>query len=402
MRSRGFTGDEFGRDPFELTQEERELQNRVDDVIDELQPDDHAWEEDERFPWEAVATLADHGLLSLTYPADLGGSSASRMDAVLVLERLARRSFTLAETAQLALNGPSYLLTRWGSTELVHKYVRPVAAGKAMIAIAITELEAGSDLGKMATSFRKDGDEIVVDGHKAFVSAGPLASAALVVGRFGGTGSEGIGAVVVPTDAEGVTIETVYSKIGGNAVSEAAFRFDAVRVPSSHILIDGPPVGREGLRRVLHSYNALRLGIAAICLGVADGAVTRVAKRLTTREQFGQPLADFQGLQWRFARLSTDLEQARLLTYRSARRVDEDGLPSAAEAAMAKLAASEVALEASSAAVQTMGWRGVVRGPDHPDERVLREVRGWTIAGGPNETLLTLIGKTYIRRYAAL
>lgn len=402
MSQGGSASDEFDQDRYGLTEEERKLQSRVDAVIDELQPDDHGWEEDERFPWETVKGLADHGLLALTYPTNLGGSLAPRMHAVLVLERLARRSFTLAESAQLALNGPSYLITRWGSDELVHEYVEPVAAGEAIIAIAITELEAGSDLGRMTTSFRRDGDEIVVDGHKAFVSAGPLAKAALVVGRFGGTGLEGIGAVVVPTDSQGVTVETVYRKTGGNAVPEAAFTFNAVRVPESHLLIDEPLAGRDGLRRVLHSYNALRLGIAAICLGVADGAVTRVAKHLTQREQFGQPLAEFQGLQWSFARLSMDLEQARLLTYRSARRVDDDGIPSAIEAAMAKLAASEVAVAASSTAVQTMGWRGVVRGPAYPDERVLREVRGWTIAGGTNETLLTLIGKSSIRKYAAL
>ncbi|SOC48569.1 hypothetical protein SAMN05660748_1271 [Blastococcus aggregatus] len=359
-----------------------------------LAPDDHAWEERAEFPWKEYRRLADEGVLRLTCPADQGGRGGSRLDAVLLQEQLAARSFVLTEAVHVALNGPAYAIARIGDPRLAARWVPRVLSGDSIISIAITEYDAGTALGDLATTFtRLDDGSVRVDGHKCFVTAGGLADALLVVGRFGGTGLEGLGAVLVPSNTTGLVVESTWSKMGGNAIPEVAVRFEACVVPPENVLVAGEAGSTQGLRDTLHVYDALRLGIAGICLGVAQGSIDRAVTHLRERTQAGRRLADHQGLRWTWARLALQLEQARLLTYRAARLADEYGFPPATETAMAKLAASEVAVAASEAAIQALGWRGVVRHAGHPAERVYREARGWTIAGGTTESALNTLAR---------
>jgi alkylation response protein AidB-like acyl-CoA dehydrogenase len=359
-----------------------------------LEPDDHEWEERAEFPWKEYRRLADEGVLRLTYPVDQGGRGGSRLQAVLLQEQLAARSFVLTEAVHVALNGPAYAIARIGEPQLAARWVPRVLAGDSIISIAITEYDAGTALGDLATTFtRLDDGSFRVDGHKCFVTAGGLADALLVVGRFGGAGLEGLGAVLVPSDTAGLEVESTWSKMGGNAIPEVAVRFDGCVVPAENVVVAGESGSTQGLRDTLHMYDALRLGIVGICLGVAQGSIDRSVAHLRQRTQAGRRLADHQGLRWTWARLALQLEQARLLTYRAARLADENGFPPATETAMAKLAASEVAVAASEAAIQALGWRGVVRHAGHPAERVYREARGWTIAGGTTESALNTLAR---------
>lgn len=365
----------------------------------ELAAEDHTWEETGAFPWDEYRRLAKEGVLGLTHPGRFGGRDGSRLEAVLLVEQLAGRSFVLAEAVHLALNGPAHVIARAAAEPLAQEWVPAVMAGGSMVAIAITELDAGTALGDLTTTFHRNGDgSVQVDGHKCFVTAGALADALLVVGRFGGSGSRGIGAVLVPTSTAGVQVGQVYDKLGGNAMPEAAVTFDGCRVPSSAVLVDGDETSSSSLKRVLHMYDAMRLGIAAICVGVAQASVDRAVEHLGSRHQGGQRLADMQGLRWTWARLALQVEQARLLTYRAARMADDEGFPPGTETAMAKLAASEVAVAASQAAIQAFGWRGIVRSADHPVERVARETRGWTIAGGTTESTLNALARELFER----
>ena len=364
-----------------------------------LAPDDHEWEERGEFPWKEYRRLADEGVLRLTYPAHQGGRGGSRMDAVLLQEQLAAQSFVLTEAVHVALNGPGYAIARLGDPQLAATWVPRVLSGDSIISIAITEYEAGTALSDIATTFtRLDDGSVRVDGHKCFVTAGGLADALLVVGRFGGEGLHGLGAVLVDSTRPGLDVESTWTKMGGNAIPEVAVRFDGCEVPAHHVLVAGQAGSNQGLRDTLHMYDALRLGIAGICLGVAQGSIDRAVRHLRDRSQGGQRLADHQGLRWTWARLALQLEQARLLTYRAARLSDENGFPPAVETAMAKLAASEVAVAASEAAIQAMGWRGVVRAPDYAAERVYREARGWTIAGGTTESALNTLARDLFGR----
>jgi alkylation response protein AidB-like acyl-CoA dehydrogenase len=356
--------------------------------------DDHEWEERAEFPWKEYRQLADDGVLRLTYPVEQGGRGGSRLHAVLLEEQFAARSFVLTEAVHVALNGPGYAISRIGNPRLAARWTPRVLSGESIISIAITEYEAGTALGDLATTFtRQDDGSLRVDGHKCFVTAGGLADAHLVVGRFGGGGLHGLGAVLVDATTPNLEVESTWSKMGGNAIPEVAIRFDGCVVPAENAVVVGEPGSTQGLRDTLHMYDALRLGIAGICLGVAQGSIDRAVGHLRERFQGGQRLADLQGLRWTWARLALQLEQARLLTYRAARLADENGFPPAAETAMAKLAASEVAVAAAEAAVQALGWRGVVRAAGHPAERVYRETRGWTIAGGTTESALNTLAR---------
>lgn len=386
-------------DVYGLSDDELTTQQWAAQLADELVLDGHTWEEQASFPWDRYRELAGQGVLRLTYPTEFGGHNRSRMHAVLFQEQLAARSAVLTEAVHVALNGPAYAIARVGHPLLAQTWVPRVISGESLIAIAITELEAGTSLADLTTTFhRLDDGSVRVDGHKCFVTAATLADAILVVGRFGGTGLNGLGAVLVERDQEGVYLEETYAKMGGNAIPESALRFDGCVIPEHAVLVAGDAASKQGIKRTLHLYDALRLGIAAICIGVAQGCIDRAVAHLRDRVQDGRRLADLQGLRWQWARLDLQLEQARLLTYRAARLVDADGLPPARETAMAKLAASEVAVAASDAAIQAFGWRGIVREPQRPVERIARETRGWTIAGGTTESILNSLSRNLFGR----
>ena len=384
---------------YGLSDEEAAVRQWAADLASRFPSDDHRWEEDAEFPWAEYRSLAAEGVLRLTYPVDQGGRGGSRLQAVLLEEQFAARSFVLTEAVHVALNGPGYAISRVGHPQLAARWVPRVLSGQSIISIAITEYDAGTALGDLATTFtRQDDGSLRIDGHKCFVTAGGMADAILVVGRFSGEGLNGIGAVLVDVTTPGLEVESTWSKMGGNAIPEVAVRFDGCVVPAENAVVVGESGSTQGLRDTLHMYDALRLGIAGICLGVAQGSIDRAVSHLRERTQGGQRLADHQGLRWTWARLALQLEQARLLTYRAARLADENGFPPATETAMAKLAASEVAVAASEAAVQALGWRGVVRAAGHPAERVYREARGWTIAGGTTESALNSLARDLFGR----
>nr|BBH92125.1 acyl-CoA dehydrogenase [Thermogemmatispora argillosa] len=381
-----------------LTEEQQKLQRWAYELAQaEFQASAERWEREGIFPWEHVATLAEQGLLGFTLPRAFGGLERSRLEAVLVLEQLARVCLTTAEIAHICMNGPSYAISRLGSQALQARYLPEVVAGKRLIGIAITEDEAGSSLGEISTRAHVRATSVVIDGRKCFTTIGDVGGTFEVVVRFGGEGTRGLGAVLVDADTPGFAVERVYEKIGGNGIHEAALRFEHCEVPREQVLIEGDPATSNGFKLVMRAYNALRLGIAANSLGVAQAALDQLVPYLLQRRQFGAPLAAAQGLRWRVARLALALEQARLLTYRAALLSDDYGFPPAYETALAKLAATEVALQAADEAIQVLGWRGITK--DYAAERRYREIRGWTIAGGTSEMLLESLAKQVLRHY---
>lgn len=387
------------RHPFDLSERERDLQRWAFELASKHSEGEADWEAETAFPAQEVAALGRDGLLRLTHPGELGGDDGSRLDAMLAIEGVARASFTLAEVVQIAINGPAYVLSVLASEDVRRRYVPPVMRGETLISIAITEEEAGSSLADTSTSaVRNDAGEVVVNGTKCFVTGGSLSSAHLVMVRFGGEGLNGLGYVLVPADADGCVVSRTYEKMGGNAIPEAVVDFEDCVVPADHVIIDSGAQSKAGFRQAMTTYNAMRVGIAAICCGVAGRAIDLTVDHMNTRKQSGRPLARFQGLRWRVAELATDLEAARLLTYRAARMSDDNGFPPARETALAKLRATDVAVRAADNAIQTLGWRGVVRAEGHPAERIFREVRGWTIAGGTTEALLNFVASDVIER----
>jgi alkylation response protein AidB-like acyl-CoA dehydrogenase len=381
-----------------LTREQLQLQGWARELaLAHFQQDAERWEREGLFPWDHFATLAQHGILGLTLPRAYGGQERPRLDAILVQEQIARVCFTTAEAAHICLNGPSYAIGRIGSPALQEKYLPGVVAGNYLLGIAITEEQAGSSVGEVTTRATPTAGGVIIDGNKCFTTAGDIARAFQVIARFGGENLRGLGSVIVDAHTPGFSVVRVYQKMGGNGIHEASLRFEHCYVPAENILIPGDPQTEDGFKLSMRTYNTLRLGLAANALGVAQAALDLLVPHLLTRRQFGSSLANFQGLRWRVARLALALEQARLLTYRAAQLQDEYGFPPAYETAMAKLAATEVALEATDAAIQMFGWRGITT--DCPAQRLYREIRGWTIAGGTSEILLDAIARTLFRHY---
>ncbi|AXV06727.1 Acyl-CoA dehydrogenase, short-chain specific [Euzebya pacifica] len=369
----------------------QELADRAGQLAASLAGEDHLWDAEGRFPWPEVAVLGSHGVLGLTHPEEAGGAGLPRLAAVVVLEALAQHSFTLAEATQIAANGPAYVLSTIAAPRLRDRWVPRVLAGETLISIAITEVDAGSSLAEIATNATSDPVGWSVSGTKCFVTGGSLAGAHLVMARMGESpGVRGLGYVLVDAGAPGCDVRQVHRKIGGNATPEAVIDFAVAGIDDEAIVIH-PDSG--GFALAMQSYNAMRIGIAGMCCGVARRALDLAEAHLAQRVQGGRPLARRQGLQWRIAELELELESARLLTYRAASRVDEHGFPDGLDTARAKLAASRVAVAAADAAIQMLGWRGIVSAEDHPAERILREVRGWTIAGGTSESLLNMLGR---------
>lgn len=373
-----------------------ELAESVGAALDAIDIDELEWERTGTFPWETFARLAAEGLTGLTLPAQFGGGDLDRLSAVVAHEQVARRSLTLGEGVQIALNGPVYAISRLGRPGLVERLVPDVVAGRSLTAIAITEDQAGSDLGAIETSFTRTADGVRVNGTKCFVTAGALADSAMVLGRWGGEGLEGLGYVVVDRSTPGCEVTRTWNKMGGNAIPEVVLSFNDCEVPDDNIVIGEMP-GIDGFKQAMSSYNAMRLGIAVMCVGAGAGILDHITRHLQARRQFRAPLSQLQGLQWRVARLATRLEQARLLTYVVAAQTDAGGFPDPVGAAQAKLAASEVALELADAAIQFDGWRGIVSEQEQPSELIYRQLRGWTIAGGTSESLLNTIGASMLR-----
>jgi hypothetical protein len=269
------------------------------------------------------------------------------------------------------------------------------------VTIAMTEPQAGSALYELTTTARRDGDEWVVDGGKTYNSFGDRAAAHLVYARSVEAGSaptsgpEGIGIVLVDADREGVSTTPMGRKLGMRGVEEAHLHFDGVRVPASNVVIEGRAGSTEGFTRPLEVYNATRVGMGVMALGIAQGAMDVAIAHLRTRRQFGRRLADFQGLQWMLADAAVAVEGARLLCYRALSEVDA-GRTSAYYSACAKIAATEGAFQVVDDCLQMLGGAGYFA--EAPLERMLRDVRMFKITGGTTQILKNTIGRTLVGR----
>jgi len=341
-----------------------------------------------------VDELREADLMGLTLPNEYGGKQKARIQAVIALECVARFSFTHAEVLQVAVNGPAYAIACLGNTALKEYCLPKAANGEWLIGIAVTEENAGSSLGDISCTVSSDQQRMVLNGHKSFTTGGSLFNAFEVVCRFGASGTKGIGSVIVTDTCPGFSVQKTFEKIGSNVIPEARISFDNCVIEDWQILIDGRDCSTTGFKTFIRSYNQMRLGIAAICLGIAYRGLDQIVQFLNQRIQFGKPLSAFQGLRWRVAELFTEFVKAKLLTYQAARTEDGLGFPDPVLTAMAKLAATESAVKVFDAAMQLMGSRGIVK--DSLAAKGFLDVRPWTIAGGTTEMMLEYIGGTLL------
>jgi len=355
------------------------------------------WDETRLYPHDNVALLSEAGLMGMTIPRALGGLGASWLDMVRVIEPIAQACTLTARIVVEGNMGAVSAIMAYGSDAQRRLAADLVRAGDKP-AICITEPGAGSAASHVATTARRDGADFVIDGEKHWITGGGVSRLYLIFARVldSGGAAEGIGAFIVTADAdgalpEGFSVTGRERTMGLCGMPEARLSFQGLRVPGEMALV--PPGGfARGFAQLMNAYNSQRVGAGTIAMGVASGALARARDYMLAREQFGRPIAEFQGLQWMLADMDTGVHASRLMLEDAAQSRGPGGspFPDQTAAARAKLFASETAIKVVSEALQIFGARGY--GAEEPLERMYRDVRMFTIGGGTAQVLRTQIG----------
>ncbi|MDF1483131.1 acyl-CoA dehydrogenase family protein [Extensimonas sp. H3M7-6] len=347
------------------------------------------WDEKEEFPQENRELLARLGYLGLVIPEQYGGSGLSILHATVFLEEISRVCFNTALVCQVAINGPSRAIEILGSEEQKKRLLPKCVSGEYMFGIGMSEPGAGSATTDMVTHATPDGDGWRLNGHKVFCTGGHLATHVLVFARFGKTkGAHGIGAVIVEKGMPGFTVGKPDRKMGGRGVAEAELYFDNVHIPKENVLMVGDENSTKSFRVLMSSFGPERVGNAAMCLGVAHEALELAVAYSKERHQFGRPICEFQGIQWKIADMATQIHATRLMVHHAATHL-ENGFPNPLAAAQAKLYANEMVQRVTNEALQIHGHYGFTR--DFPLERMVRDSRGFALGGGTVEILRNTI-----------
>ena len=342
-----------------------------------------------RFPFDVAKLMSGQGLMGITIPEKDGGVGGTLMDAVIAIEQVALVCPRSADVVQFGNFGPIRTFAEYATPAQKARWLPALLSGGAVMSLGMTEPAAGSAVTELTTSAKQDGNHYVINGSKLFSTFSPDAKVFLVYVRYG-PGLGGIGSVLVERDTPGFTIGTPSSFMSGEEWSE--LHFENCRIPAENVLL-----GPGGFKKQIASFNVERLGNSARSLALGRYAYNTARDYCTTREQFGRPLCEFQGLQWKFAEMAIKLESAQLLLYRAATNADR-GLPSAYETAVAKAACNQTGFEVAHEAVQAMGALGYSR--EALVEYCMRRCRGWMIAGGSIEILKNRIAEhVFDRRF---
>ncbi len=337
---------------------------------------------DSAHPFDVARLMANQGLLGITMAQGDGGQGGTLMDAVLAIEAVASVCPRSADVVQAGNFGPVRVLAEFGSASHKARYLAPILAGNAVMCLAMSEPEAGSAVTDLKTSATPDGDGFRVTGSKVFSTHGPYASVILAYVRYG-PGVGGIGSLLIEPGWKGVTLGKPSRFMSGEQWVE--IHFEDVRVPRENVLL-----GPGGFKKQIAGFNVERVGNAARSLALARYTYDAAREWALTRRQFGRPLAEFQGLQWKFADMKMKLDAGELLLYRAVANADR-GMPAADETAVAKAFCNQAGFEVASEALQVMGGTGYSQ--EVLVEYCLRRCRGWMIAGGSIEMMKNRIAE---------
>ncbi len=374
---------------FELSDEQRELRHVVHDfVARELRPHARHTDETGEFNWSAVKKMGPLGLLGTEIPEEYGGAALDAVSAAIVIEELGwgcgSTALAIAAHNGLAL-GP---INRFGTEEQKQYWLPRLTSGQGRLAsLGLTEPGAGSDLkGGVRTTAVREGDSWIIDGNKMWMTNASIADLMVVLVRTGRNGSNALSHILVPTDTPGVTIGPAEKKMGLKGSPTHAVAFEEVRVPLENLL------GEEGqgLQQTLATLDGGRVGIGALAIGLAQAAYEAAVQYAKERETFGQPIANYQAIQWMLADAATEIEAARLLVYKAA-WLKGEGRPFSKEAAMAKLFATEMSERVCRNAIQIHGGYGY--SSEFEVERFYRDTRLMTIGEGTSEIQRLVIAR---------
>jgi alkylation response protein AidB-like acyl-CoA dehydrogenase len=362
---------------FSLTEEQQALKATAQAFAQkELAPLASAIEaSNEPLSHDMVKRMAAMGFLGINIPEELGGLGLSNLDALIVLEELAKVSSAVAFPAFEANVGPVHAIRHFAPEALKQRIVPAVCRGEMIVAVSMSEPDAGTALTDLKTRGVIDGDMVTVSGTKRWCSGGGHSDAYLVYTRLSDApGAKGIGAVLIEKGTAGLSFGDSETLMGFRGVPSADIFLDSVKVPVGNIVV---PAG--GFAKLMEAFDLERCGNATMALAQASGALEDVLAYVQERQQFGKPLADFQAVQMKLAEMQMEVEAARLLIWRAAVNADK-GLPSILDSSTAKCFANQIARNVTGNAVQMMGGYGYSTA--YPMERRMRDAWGWGIAGG--------------------
>ncbi|HEY7601995.1 MAG TPA: acyl-CoA dehydrogenase family protein [Methylomirabilota bacterium] len=376
---------------FPLTAEQEAIRARARALADhEFRERAARWDEREEYPWDNVKQLVEAGLMGMTIPPAYGGQGKPLLDLVLEIEQVARVCGVTGRILVDSNLGAVGAIVEYGSEAQKRKYLPRVVQGDKP-AIAITEHGAGSAASDLETRAEPSGDAWTLTGTKRWITGAGVSQTYVVFCRFDGIpGPEGIGALIVEAGTPGLAVTRRERAMGMRGIPEGEVVFDRCRVPRENLLL---PAG--GFKRLMVAYNGQRLGAATVALGLAQGALEAAVRYAGEREQFGRPIGHFQGLRWMIADMAIQVEAARQVVYRAAANAGH-GLPDMIEAAMAKTLASETAARVTNDALQVFGASGYSR--DLPLERMVRDARMFTIAGGTVQMMRNMVAGAWLGR----
>ncbi|EYB67626.1 acyl-CoA dehydrogenase [Deinococcus phoenicis] len=378
---------------FALSDDQRMILQHVREFCRaEIAPKAAEYDRSGAYPREQLRGLAELGLMGATVPEQWGGAGLDSVTYALCLEEIAAADASVAVIVSVQNGLPEQMLLKYGTGAQREQYLRPLAGGQHIGAFCLTESGAGSDAASLRLRAERDGDAWVLNGSKAWITSGGQADTYLVMARTGGPGARGVSCFIVPGGTPGLSFGRPEEKMGLHAAHTTTVTFDGVRVPQDHM------VGEEGqgLIIALASLDAGRIGIAMQALGIARAALEHAARYASEREQFGKKLREFEGVSFKVARMAARTESARLVALKAAWLKDQ-GQPYGKEASIAKLLASEAAVDCARDAIQIFGGNGYSR--EYPVERLYRDAKVTEIYEGTSEIQQLVISRAVFAEY---
>lgn len=380
---------------FALTEEQEAIQDMARRfAADELAPHAAEWDEKKHFPVDVIKKSAELGLAGIYTREDVGGSGLGRLDAALIFEALSEGCTSTAAYISIH-NMCSWMIDRFGSNELRHKYCPKLASMEMIASYCLTEPGSGSDAAALKTKTVKHGDHYVLNGSKAFISGAGTSDLYVVMVRTGGDGPKGISTVLVEKDTPGLSFGAQERKMGWNSQPTAIVNFEDCKVPVEN------RVGEEGegFSFAMMGLDGGRLNIAACSLGTASAALKAALDYANERRAFGKRLNEMQSPQFKLADMATELEAARIMLYQAAWKLDNKTADATRFCAMAKRLVTDKGFEIVNDALQLHGGYGYLK--DYPLERMLRDVRVHQILEGTNEIMRVIVARDLLREYQA-
>ena len=380
---------------FELNSDQKHYRDLAKSFSDkELKPNAAEWDKEAFFPKETLMKAGELGFLSLYVDTNLGGMGLGRLDASIVFEQLAQGC--TSTTAFMTIHNMAiWMVSKFGSEELKTEWFPQLSSGEKLASYCLTEPGSGSDSASLRTTAKKDGDNFILNGSKAFISGSGATDCLVLMARTGDSGAKGISCFLIPADLPGIEYGKNEPKMGWKNQPTRLVSLTDVKVSKKNLVGDQG----NGFKIAMQGLDGGRINIATCSIGTAQSALEEAQNYMNQREQFGKKISEFQAMQFKIADMVTELIAARTMTRLAASKVDKNDSEATIYSAMAKRFATDVGFNVCNEALQIFGGYGYIQ--EYPLERYVRDVRVHQILEGTNEIMKMIIGRRMIMEDAA-